>query len=353
MGWTRNDSGYLSLTPDSARRQGPVRAADRPLTGTPGMRQGKDTMAEITARDASSFSGTTRKPYWRDIHRLTPYLFLILPIALYCAWVIGPMFYSVWMSFTNADGISRQDYIGLANFRRLFNDDIFWTSLLNNFKWLIAFITFPIVAGLGLAILLNNDLPGTRFFKAGFFSPMVVSTVVIGLVWSWMYQPYGMINEVLSRLGRDAMPIGFLADPDLVTWSIIGAALWRQVGYVMLLYLAGLKNVDKTLVEASRVDGASSFQSFRDIVVPMLQPVTVIIVVISVIDALRSFDLVNIMTRGGPFNQSSVLAQMMYIEAFNNYNMGYGAAIATVLALISIVFIFAYLRRMLKDEMEY
>jgi ABC-type sugar transport system permease subunit len=294
-----------------------------------------------------------RKPLWRDSHRLTPYLFLALPVTLYCIWVIGPMFYSVWMSFTNADGISQQDFIGLDNYQRLIKDDIFWTSFFNNVRWLVAFITIPIAAGLGLALILNNDLPGTRFFKAGFFSPMVVSSVVIGLVWSWMYQPYGLINELLTKLGRDGMPIGFLADPDIVTWAIIGAALWRQVGYVMLLYLAGLKNVDKTLVEAARVDGASSFRSFKDIVLPMLQPVTVIIVVISIIDALRSFDLVNIMTRGGPYNQSNVLAQFMYIEAFNNYNMGYGAAIATVLALISIVFIFIYLRRMLRDEMEY
>lgn len=310
-------------------------------------------MVGTTLAKPTTISGTARKPMWRDIHRLTPYLFLVLPLSLYCIWVIGPMFYSVWMSLTNSDGITRQEFIGLDNYRRLFDDDVFWTSFFNNLKWLIAFITIPIALGLGLAILLNNDLPGTRFFKAGFFSPMVVSSVVIGLVWSWMYQPYGMFNEILAWLGRDGMPIGFLADPDMVTWSIIAAALWRQVGYVMLLYLAGLKNVDKTLVEASRVDGATAFQSFRDIVVPMLQPVTVIIVVISVIDALRSFDLVNIMTRGGPYNQSNVLAQMMYIEAFNNYSMGYGAAIATVLAGISIVFIFAYLRRMLKDELEY
>lgn len=312
-------------------------------------------MAQSTlpATTATTKSGTKRKPLWRDTHRLTPYFFLVLPLLLYCVWVIGPMFYSVWMSFTNSDGISRQEFIGLENYERLVQDDVFWTSFFNNIKWLVAFITVPIVAGLGLALILNNDLPGTRFFKAGFFSPVVVSTVVIGLVWSWMYQPFGMINELLAWLGRDGMPIGFLANPDLVTWSIIGAALWRQVGYVMLLYLAGLKNVDKTLVEASRVDGASSFRSFRDIVLPMLQPVTVIIVVISIIDALRSFDLVNIMTRGGPFNQSNVLAQMMYIEAFNNYNMGYGAAIATVLALISIVFIFIYLRRMLREEMEF
>jgi len=310
-------------------------------------------MAQTTLPAAAAGAEARRKPAWRNTNRLTPYLFLILPIALYSMWVIGPMLYSVWMGFTNSDGISQQDFIGLDNYQRLVKDDIFWTSFYNNVRWLIAFITVPIAAGLSLALMLNNDLPGTRFFKAGFFSPMVLSSVVIGVIWTWMYQPYGLINELLAKLGREGMPIGFLADPNLVTWSIIGAALWRQTGYVMLLYLAGLKNVDQTLVEASLVDGASRWRAFKDIVLPMLQPVTVIIVVISIIDALRSFDLVNIMTRGGPFNQSNVLAQMMYIEAFNNYNMGYGAAIATILALISIVFIFVYLRRMLRDELEY
>lgn len=293
------------------------------------------------------------KRSWRQSKTWVPYAFLVLPLILYFTWVVGPMFYSVYMSFTNADGISQMDWVGLRNYRRLFDDRIFWISFWNNVRWLVAFITFPILAGLGLALILNNDLPGTRFFKAGFFSPMVVSTVVIGIVWSWMYQPFGLINEMLSELGREGMPIGFLSDPDLVTWSIIAAGLWRQVGYVMLLYLAGLKNVDTTLVEASRVDGATPFQSFRDIVLPLLKPITVIIVVISTIDALRSFDLVNVMTRGGPYNQSNVLAQMMYIEAFNNYAMGYGAAIATILGLISLVLILFYLNQTMKNELDY
>lgn len=310
-------------------------------------------MATPTLAPVAEATTATRRNRRLKSRSLTPLMFLVLPLALYSMWVIGPMFYSVWMSFTNADGISRQDWVGIDNYRRLFDDDIFWTSFFNNVRWLIAYITIPIVAGLGLALLLNNDLAGTKLFKAGFFSPMVVSSVVIGIIWSWMYQPFGLINELLAKLGRDGMPIGFLSDPDLVTWSIIGAGLWRQVGYVMLLYLAGLNGVDKTLVEASRVDGASTVRSFRDVVLPQLQPVTVIIVVISIIDALRSFDLVNIMTRGGPYNQSNVLAQMMYIEAFNNYNMGYGAAIATILALISMVFIFTYLRRMVRTELEY
>lgn len=296
---------------------------------------------------------TKRRNSARRSNWWVPYAFLAMPLVLYFTWVIGPMFFSVYMSFTNADGISRMDWVGLRNYRRLFNDDIFWISFWNNVRWLVAFITIPIAAGLGLALILNNDLPGTRFFKAGFFSPMVVSSVVIGIVWSWMYQPFGLINEMLVALGREGTPIGFLSDPNIVTWSIIGAGLWRQVGYVMLLYLAGLKNVDTTLVEASRVDGATPFESFRDIVLPLLKPVTVIIVVISTIDALRSFDLVNVMTRGGPYNQSNVLAQMMYIEAFNNYAMGYGAAIATILGLISLVLILFYLNRTMKGEMEY
>src|SRR5699024_5495487 len=125
----------------------------------------------LPASSRPALSGTTRKPLWRDVHRLTPYLFLALPLTLYAIWVIGPMFYSVWMSFTNSDGISRQEFIGLANYRRLLHDDIFWTSFFNNIRWLVAFITIPIIAGLGLALILNNDLPGTRLFKAGFFSP--------------------------------------------------------------------------------------------------------------------------------------------------------------------------------------
>lgn len=283
-----------------------------------------------------------------------PYLFLALPLALYVMWVIGPMCYSVYMSLTNSDGLTQQDFIGLANYRHLFADPIFRTAVINNVKWLLIFITVPTVSGLGLALLLNNNLPGVRFIKAGIFSPMVLSSVVIGVVWSAMYLPQdGIINVTLSALGYSGKRIGWLADPKLAIYAVIGAAAWRQIGYVMLIYLAGLKNVDPSLLDAAKTDGASSVQSFRDVVFPQLQPVTVIVVVISVIDALRAFDLVNVMTNGGPYNRSNVLAQMMYTEAFNNYNMGYGAAIAVVLMLITMVFIFTYLYHMVRQELEY
>lgn len=286
--------------------------------------------------------------------KLTPYLFLIVPLIIYLIWVIGPMSYTFYLSLTNWDGVSAPERIGWLNYQRLFKDPVFYTSLKNNLKWVLSFITIPVVAGLALAMALNRAIPLEKFFKASFYSPLVLSLVVCGLMWSWAYHPaHGLINSALRLMGLDALAQGWLSDKDLVMWSIIVVGIWRQVGYVMVLYLAGLQSVDPSLVDASKVDGCTGWQTFRHVIFPLLAPVTVIVVVISVIDSLRAFDLVSVMTRGGPFNSSSVLANFMYIEAFNNYKMGYGAAIAVILFLISLVFIFTYLWRILQTELEY
>jgi multiple sugar transport system permease protein len=285
---------------------------------------------------------------------LTPYLFLIVPLIIYLVWVIGPMFYTFYLSLTNWDGLSDPVFISFRNFERLFRDPVFLISLGNNLKWVISFITIPVVIGLALAMALNRAIPGSRFFKASFYSPMVLSLVVCGLIWSWMYHPAdGLINSALRAIGLGSLAQGWLSDKNLVMWAIIVVAIWRQVGYVMVLYLAGLQGVDPGLVDASKVDGCSAWQTFRHVIFPLLAPVTVIVVVISIIDSLRAFDLVSVMTRGGPYNSSSVLANFMYIEAFNNYKMGYGASISVVLFLISLVFIFIYLWRVLRTELEY
>jgi len=231
---------------------------------------------------------------------------------------------------------------------------VFFISLANNLKWLVAFITIPVVLGLALAMLLNEAIPGEKFFKMSFFMPMVLAMVVSGLIWGWMYHPAGgMINYILELSGLVEKGPGWLSNRKLVLWSIIIVAVWRQVGYVMVLYLAGLKSVNPQLLEAAHVDGANGWQTFSRILFPLLAPVTIIVVVISIIDSLRAFDLVSIMTRGGPANSSSVLANFMYIEAFNNYKMGYGAAIAVILFLISLGFIIMYLRRQMQSELEY
>ena len=276
----------------------------------------------------------------------TPWFFLAVPLIIYTLWVVGPMLYTFYLSLTNWDGISPPQFVGLKNYARLFRDDVFFLSLKNNLVWIGFFITVPVLVGLALAMLLNKEIPGSRVFKASFYSPMVLSLVVCGLIWSWLYNPTGgLINNVLRGIGLDGLARGWLSDPKTVLGSIITVAIWRQVGYVMILFLAGLQSVDPFLVEASVIDGASRWQSFRHVILPQLQPITIVVVVISIIDSLRAFDLVSVMTRGGPYNRSSVLANYMYIQSFNNYKMGYGAAVSVILFMICLVFIALYLRQ--------
>lgn len=308
----------------------------------------------MTATTSPTQSKPRRKINW------VPYMFLIGPLIIYLVWIIAPMFYTFYLSVTDWDGISPElTYVGLKNFESLFDSlgktipSAFQYSLVNNLRWLLVFITVPVAIGLFLAMLLNREIRGDRVFKVGIFLPQVLSFAVVALIWAWVYNPRdGLINSFLFSIGVEDPP-GWLADKDLAIWCIIIAASWRQIGYIMILYVAGLKNIDPTILDASTVDGANGWQTFRYVVFPMLAPITTIVVIISVIDSLRAFDLVQIMTRGGPANSSSVLANLMYIQAFNNYKMGEGAATAVILFAISFVFIVFYLWRVMRDELDY
>ena len=282
-----------------------------------------------------------------------PWLFLAVPLALYAIWVIGPTIYTVYLSFTEWDVISEAQFVGLNNYADLFNDPVFYTSLINNIKWLVIFLAIPFTIGLFLALLLSQKIRGAKFFKASIYSPMILAPVVIGLIWSWIYQPRGgLLNNTLTFVGLDFLTRGWLSDPNSALYAVIAAAVWRHTGYVMLLFLSGLTAISPTVIEASRIDGASPWQRFRYIIMPLLKPTTVIVLVITMIQSLRAFDFVSMMTRGGPFNSTNVLAYHMYSEAFKNYNMGYGASIAVILFLIMFVFIAFYLRQIRKGELE-
>ncbi len=285
--------------------------------------------------------------------RLTPWLFLAVPLLLYTIWVIGPAVYTMYLSLTEWDGLSKPVFTGFANFRLLFNDPVFIKSLLNNIKWLVIFILLPVTLGLALAMILNNEIRGERFFKAAIYSPMILSPAVIGLIWGWIYEPSGgLLNTTLTAVGLNFLTAGWLSDPNKVLYCIIAAAAWRHSGYVMILYLTGLKGIPTEVIEAARVDGATGWKLFLNVLFPLLKPSTIIVVVVTIIESLRAFDMVNIMTQGGPFNSSNVLANFMYIEAFKNYRMGFGASIAVILFLIMFGFIVLYLREVMQSEVE-
>ena len=281
---------------------------------------------------------------------LAPVLFLAPGVLFFLVYVIYPIGESVWISFYDWDGIGQKTWIGGENYVELFDDEAFYTSLWNNVLWLVLYL-LAVPAGLGVALFLNQTVFGIRLVKSLFFFPFVISQVVVGLVFAWFYDPsFGLMNVVLGSFGIE--PIAVLADERYVTYGIIVAGLWPQTAYCMILYLTGLNAVDPEQIEAARLDGAKGWRMLRHVILPQLRPATFIAVVVTVIGALRSFDLVSIMTDGGPYGSSRVLAFYMYEQALGEYGfrMGYGAAIAVVLFLIMMVYISGFLWKMARDE---
>ena len=269
---------------------------------------------------------------------------------MFLIYVIMPVFQSISISFYDWDGLGAKEYIGMENYVELMDDEAFYTSLKNNVIWLVLYM-LAIPAGLLVALFLNQTVGGIRIYKSLFFFPFVISQVVVGLVFSWFYDPkYGLLNIVLQAIGLD--PIAVLADEQWVTYGIIAAGLWPQTAYCMILYLTGLNAVDPEQIEAARLDNAKGLKLLWYVILPQLKPATFIAIVVTVIGALRSFDLISIMTDGGPWGSSRVLAFFMYEQAFSEYGfrMGYGAAIAVVLFAIMMIYISAFLWKMYRDE---
>lgn len=290
-----------------------------------------------------------RESMWqRHRMKIIPWLFLTPALIMFTVFVLRPIMLSVWLGFHDWDGLGDRTWVGLDNYRELLDDDRFYTSLENNLIWLVLYMLAP-VFGLAAALLLNQQMRGMRLAKALFFFPFVISQVVVGLVFSWFLDPsFGLVGALFQTLGME--PVAVLSDERYVTYGIVAAGLWPQIAYCMILYLTGLNNVNPEIVEAARMDGARGLTMLRSIVLPQLRPATFMAVVITVIGALRSFDLVAIMTAGGPYGSSSVLAYHMYEQSIFSFRMGYGAAIATVLFLIMDLFIAVFLWRMLRQE---
>lgn len=284
-----------------------------------------------------------------------PWAFLALPLAMYIIWVILPIGQSLLYSFTQGDSIfwpKGPKWIGFANFTRLFSDPQFYVALKNNILWLIVFVALPVPLGLFIAMLFNNDFKGNRLYKTLFYLPMTLSFAVIGTIWAWIYQPdFGALNTFLRTMNLPGLAKPWLGNPDYMTMALIFVGVWRQVPYVMILYLAGLKGVPSELVEASMIDGANWFQRFTKVIIPMLTPATVVAVTISVIDSLRAFDIVYVMTNTKA-KDAEVLASYMYSNAFHYQNYGYGSAIAVVQFIITLGFILVYIQNVLKNEVQ-
>ncbi|MCP4382297.1 MAG: sugar ABC transporter permease [Hyphomicrobiales bacterium] len=288
-----------------------------------------------------------RDTFWRVV--------LLAPVlTVFSVFVLWPLIDSFRYSITNWNGFSSDfDVVGLANFARVFSDPQFFNAIANTAVWMVAALVVPTLLGLGLALLLNTGLRGARIFKSIFYLPICLAAVIVGQIWIWIYQPdWGLLNTTIETVtGMRRFNFAWLAEPSTALGSVILAWSWQQTGLAMVIFLAGLTAIPRELLEAADIDGVNRWKQTRHIVLPMLRPATVVVIALSVINSLKGFDILYIMTGGGPFQSSNTLAYFMYEESFKKYRMGYGSAISVVLFLIALSIIYLYFRQLRKlDE---
>jgi len=285
-------------------------------------------------------------------NRLWRVLLLALPILVFSVLVIWPLLSSFYYSFTNWNGFNRDyEFLGLRNFAKIWTDRLFFDAIVNTTIWMAAALVLPTLTGLFLALLLDRQVRCARVFKTVFYLPICLSAIVVGQIWIWIYQPdWGLLNTFVKLAGNPDFNYAWLARPDSALFAVIVAWSWQQTGLSMVIYLAGLTSIPSEMLEVCEIEGATAWQRIRRVVIPLLTPSTVVVVALSMINSLKGFDILYIMTGGGPFNSSDTLAMHMYNESFKKYLMGYGSAISVVLFLIALTIIGVYFRQLKKVD---
>ncbi|TYB59831.1 sugar ABC transporter permease [Nonomuraea sp. PA05] len=273
------------------------------------------------------------------------WLYLIPSLLLFLAVIVVPFLMNLGASFTRWSGVGTPRWIGLDNYTRLLEDERFWESFQHNVGLIVAMAVVPTMIGLVLAAALF-DYIGKRFgartassLRAMYYLPQVLPVAVAGVVWGWMLHPsYGAVNQILG------LDLDWLGDPDLALATVMGVMVWFQLGYPVVIFMAGLQRVDPTYYEAAEIDGASWWRRFWHITIPQIRPEIFVVLLTCTIAALKVFGPIFVLTRGGPGNATMVPSYFSYLNFFQKSNVGYGSAIATVLALIIIVVTFLFLR---------
>jgi multiple sugar transport system permease protein len=293
----------------------------------------------------------TRRLTVRD--RAVLALMVGVPALIHIGLVWVPALGSIILSFTRWDGIggfSTIQWVGLDNYHQIFtNYPPFWPALEHNLIWLVFFLLVPTTFGLFLAVQLDKNIRGSRVYQSVIYLPVMLSLAIVGFIWQLVYSPeQGLLNNIFHRTDQ-AHLIDWLGNPHINLWAVLVAASWRHVGYIMILYLAGLKSVDPSLREAAAIDGANERQSFIHVVLPALRPVNVVVIVISVIESLRAFDIVYVINKGtNGLELLSVLVTNNIVGEASR--IGYGSALAVILLVISMSFIIPYVRSIFREH---
>jgi raffinose/stachyose/melibiose transport system permease protein len=288
---------------------------------------------------------------WRK--RTTIVLFLLPAVALYVLFVLVPIGQGIYYSGFDWNGLAPlTDFIGLDNYREALSDPVFLASIRHVFVILVLSLIIQLPFALGLAVLLNQRIRGRAIFRLLFFLPYVLSEVITAVVWRLLLQPNGLADSTLEAVGLGGLTQEWLANPDVVLYTVFVVVTWKYFGFHMILYLAGLQQIPRELEEAAALDGASKWKTFRHVTLPLLGPTIRISVFLSMIGSLQLFDLVWVMTGGGPVNASNTMAVYMIDRGFERSRFGYGSAVAVLVFLLCFVIALAYQRFVLRRDVQ-
>jgi raffinose/stachyose/melibiose transport system permease protein len=266
---------------------------------------------------------------------------LLPALIIYAVFAIYPILQSFYYSLVEWNGFSDKTFIGLDNYVKLFQDPLFWNSAKNNLFIVTASVLGQVPIALFIALLLNRKLKGVKFFRTVGFLPVVLSTVVISLTWSLIYNTKnGMINELLRTVGLDFLAQNWLGD---TKWSMIAVSftvIWQFVGLYLIIFLAALQNIPEEVLEAAKIDGASEWITTWKITIPMIWDTIIVAVILCISGSLRTFDLIYVMTHGGPSHSTDVMALYMFNETFTKLQYGYGSAVSVTIFFFSLILIF-------------
>ncbi len=300
-------------------------------------------MSTLTARGRRDTIESRRPRAERRAARIKESLvgwgFLGPNLVLMATFLFLPILWALQLSFQETKGFGTPQWVGWDNYVRLITDPVFWQSMWNTIVFTVLTVPIDLAAGLGLAVLLNSVLPARGVFRTVIVLPMVISGVASGMIAMILfYESSGLINKILSALGLS--PVAWQSQGVPAMISVVIVAIWLRVGFNMIIYLAGLQSISPELYEAARIDGASKWQQFRSVTVPLVGPSTFFLLIMNVIASFQVFDLIFVMTGGGPGNSTSVLVTYAYRNGFQIREQGYGAAIGIVILLITLVFTF-------------
>ncbi len=280
---------------------------------------------------------------YRTRRKLTAYLFILPTYVFFLALIAIPFFRALGISTTQWAGYDTPQFIGLTNFQNLLNDRVFWIALRQTFVFTLATTVLQTIIPLLIAVLLNNKWRGSTFFRTALFIPVIISLVVSGLLWKMIYDAnFGVLNSLLTSIGLAQFKNAWLAKPETAMGAIIVVSLWQSLGFYMLIFFAGLQSIPAELYESASLDGANGLQKLLHVTVPMLWPITSVVIVINIIGGIKVFETIYVMTTGGPNHATEVLGTYLYVTAFGatgggSPSMGYAAAIGVVILLLAMV----------------